>query len=478
MENGLRKKPNARKESGAFAIPMLVLTIALVIGIVILALFLRVKFCGGEDPAGQGSGQQSQASARTPDGGVPEDVIRAFVSETVRENGTTDFTIGSLQHGIDKAKKTDTVTFVLTETRPNGVFRSRHIVSFAYDAEKSAWTVRKHDQTKEEQIEGAEQSQPTTPPPSEQSQPTTPPPSEQSQPTTPPPSQEAQTTTPPPEELPDRFTFGGAVISRGEKDITGSKRGINGPDAEHPVHITAEEVEMLIKLCPDLEVLDLDSCYMDDYAPLGKLTKLKKLVLTRCGTETKGNRIRSIEWIAGLKNLEILYLTHNDVSDLSPLAGLHKLEELRVGRNKLTGDSLAGLRDLPKLKYLSINANYGIKTLSKLPSLENLRSIDASVCEGLTSLDGMRQQPRMKMLKLDYSGVRSLEGVSSQPALVEIDLSGCDLSLSEYRKLEKCPKLTYVVIREKDKTANEAMDTVEKNNSRISRLYEWKYIGG
>jgi hypothetical protein len=272
--------------------------------------------------------------------------------------------------------------------------------------------------------------------------------------------------------------FGGAVIKRGETGITGSKRGINGSDSSHLTHITAEEVEMLVRMCPDLEVLELDSCYMDDYAPLGRLTKLKKLVLTRCGTATKGNRIRSIEWVRGLKNLETLYLTHNSISDLSPLAGLPRLEELRLGDNKLTDDSLAGLTDLPKLMFLSLNGNEGIRSLSKLPVLENLRFIDLSVCMSLTSVSTLKAQPRLKMLKFSDSGLTDLSGAADLPELVEIDVSGCSLASSEYRKLENCPKLKYVVIKKNDAAANEAMDTVEKNNSKISRLYDWKYIPG
>ena len=460
-KNGYENQRTARTDKGTFTIPMLVLTIALVIGIVILALFLRVNFCSEEPESGarpQGSG-----SIEPFGNGVPEQAIDEALENYVRAYGATDYTVESLRHGMDRAAKTDTVTFVLNEQRSDGVYRSQHIMSFLYDPETGTWTVAKHDHTTPQRIE-SESQEPDAP----QTQPVTPPPSAETSPTTPPPAS--------PEELPDTFTFGGAVIKRGETGITGSKRGINGPDAEHPTHITAEEVALLVKLCPDLQLLDLDCCYLDDYAPLGKLTKLKKLVLTRCGTKTKGNRIRSIEWISGLKNLETLYLTHNDISDLSPIAGLKKLEDLRVGRNQLTGQSLAGLTDLPKLLYLSINANDGIKTLSKLPVLENLRFIDASYCLGLTSLDGMKQQPQMKMLKCNGSALKSLDGVASQPALVEIDVSECGLDASEYRKLEKCPKLQYVVIAKKDKTANGAMDTVESNEPRISRLYEWKYI--
>lgn len=468
MERTRDDKKQRRRDSGTFTIPMLVLTIALVIGIAVLAVFLRAKFCGAEEPAGQDGKQQGQASAQTPDNGVPDDVLQAYLKKEVEPKGTTSFAVGSLQHGVDKLKKTDTVTFVLTETRPDGVYRARHIVSFVYDEQKREWTVKKHDQTTEERIGDADAPGTSVTPPTQEAQTTTPPPA-----TTPP-----ATTPPSSEELPGSFTFGGAVIKRGETGITGSKRGINGSDASNMKHITAEEVEMLVRMCPDLEVLDLDCCYMDDYAPLGRLTKLKKLVLTHCGSGGKGNRIRSIEWIRELKDLQILYLTHNGISDLSPLAGLPMLEELRLGDNRLTDDSLAGLSDLKNLKLLSLNANGEIGSLSKLPTLENLRFIDLSVCPSLKTVSGLKKQPKLKMLKLDNSGLTSLGGVADQPELVEIDVSGCSLASSEYRKLESCPKLEYVVIKEKDKDANKAMDTVEQNNSRISRLYKWKYIGG
>ena len=451
-------KPAARKNGNTFLIPMVVLTASLVVGIAVLALFLRLSFCAKEESR---TGPDGTGTVSVPENGVPDDVLAEFAADYAGTTGADSFEIVSVQHSVNKAKKTDTVTFTLFERRADEVFQSRHIVNFAFDSASGRWTAVKHDHTTPETGAPA-------------------PPSQESQTTTPPPSGESQTTTPPPaqEELPDTFSFGGVTVRRGETGITGSKRGINGPDAEHLTHITAEEVELLVRLCPDLQVLDLDYCYLDDYAPLGRLTKLKKLVLTHCGTETRGNRIRSIDWVSGLKNLETLYLEHNDIQDLSPLNGLGKLEDLRLGRNKLTDASLASLTDLPSLKYLGINANSSIRSLSKLPVLENLRFIDVSQCKKLTSLSDLKLQPCMKMLKCDRSGLTDLDGVSAQPALVEIDLSGCSLALSEYRKLESCPKLEYVVIKEKDDAAQSAMDTVESNNSRISRLYAWKYISG
>jgi Leucine-rich repeat (LRR) protein len=95
-------------------------------------------------------------------------------------------------------------------------------------------------------------------------------------------------------------------------------------------------------------VLHLTGREITDISPLAGLTNLEKLWLG-------GNQISDISPLAGLTKLGLLELSYNWISDVSPLAGLTKLRELIIDDNEITDVSpLAGLTGL---KYLWILDN-------------------------------------------------------------------------------------------------------------------------
>ena len=97
-----------------------------------------------------------------------------------------------------------------------------------------------------------------------------------------------------------------------------------------------------------------------DLSPVAGLTKLEYL-------EVSGAEISDLTPVAGLTNLTVLRLHVNNISDLSPLAGLTELNRLEIGGNNIS--DLSPLASLTNLKWLRIDNNQ----ISDLSPLDGLR---------------------------------------------------------------------------------------------------------
>ena len=123
---------------------------------------------------------------------------------------------------------------------------------------------------------------------------------------------------------------------------------------------------------------------ISDISPLAGLTQLESLILG-------DNSISDISALSGLTKLRFLQVGNN-ISDISVLSGLTKLTDLDLGDNNISDISLlVGLTQLEGL-WLNDNNISDISVLSGLPkltwlSLRNNNISDISVLSGLTNLD-------------------------------------------------------------------------------------------
>jgi hypothetical protein len=136
--------------------------------------------------------------------------------------------------------------------------------------------------------------------------------------------------------------------------------------------------------------------------------------------------------LAGLANLQLLYLYHNQLSGSVPtaLAGLLSLESLDLSGNSLTGGIPPELGDLPALEYLNLSVNHldgGIP-----PELETLSSLRNLVLYG-NRLGGSIPPQLGSLANLRYLSLDSNQlGGDVPPALAGLGLYVLDLG---YNKL-------------------------------------------
>jgi len=102
--------------------------------------------------------------------------------------------------------------------------------------------------------------------------------------------------------------------------------------------------------------------------PVGELTKADLEKVTKF--ELGDKQITDLTPLAGLTELEYLYLDNNQITDLAPLVGLTKLKSLLLRKNQIT--DLTPLAGLTMLERLWINNNK-ISKLTPLAGLKNLK---------------------------------------------------------------------------------------------------------
>ena len=163
----------------------------------------------------------------------------------------------------------------------------------------------------------------------------------------------------------------------------------------------------------NLTILDLgvdpitfiNSNSIQDISPLAGLTKLTQLRL-------EANNISDISPLARLNNLETLELWGNSISDISSLSGLTNLRELLLIENSISDISaVAGLTNLTELllghnSISDISAVAGLTNLTVLELMNNFIS-DISAVAGLTNLRWLRLSSN------SISDISSLSGLTN-----------------------------------------------------------------
>ena len=153
-------------------------------------------------------------------------------------------------------------------------------------------------------------------------------------------------------------------------------------------------------------------------SPIAGLKNLKYLNLTK-------NQISGISPIAGLKNLEYLDLSYNWIANISPIAGLKNLEYLDLSYNQISDISpIAGLKNLEQLKFTK---NYkGLSDISPIAGLKNLNSLDLSY-NRLSDISPIAELKNLKGLGLSRNWISDISPIAELKNLVVLDLSNNEI---------------------------------------------------
>ena len=286
---------------------------------------------------------------------------------------------------------------------------------------------------------------------------------------TPPPT---PTPTPTPTPKPDSFQFGGQTVKTGTKKIDGSSLGITGTKNAQ-TRISADEVKNLVELCPDLEELVLDYCSMDDYAPLGKLTKLRTLQLSSCGVGD-GNAVKDISWIKNLVELRSLTLVHNEISDTTALEGLKNLNYLNLGDNPLTDKCLTSIGKLTNLQTLHLYSIKAITDVKPLANLTKLTFLHLGNCSKLQNVKPLTALTKLEYLRLYKTKVKDLTDFGKLTSLKKLDLSRCPIDTKTIKNLKSCKNLKHIVIEMSDVAIyNAVLNDLINEGHKVLFLYHW-----
>lgn len=199
----------------------------------------------------------------------------------------------------------------------------------------------------------------------------------------------------------------------------------------------------------NLTNLDLWGNSISDISALEKLTNLTYLNLD-------GEKLSDISVLAGLTNLTDLYLWDYKFSDISALSGLTNLRTLKlthdmdIGSGKLSDVSRSDISDISMLERLTKLENLvcgyskisDIRVLSKLTNLSYLNLNDTKI-EDISVLSELTQ---LSQLALKKNSICDISALSELPNLWDVNLSGNNISdISALSGLRPHNKLYYSI---------------------------------
>ncbi len=156
-----------------------------------------------------------------------------------------------------------------------------------------------------------------------------------------------------------------------------------------------------LRAFPRLTHLVLFEAPFSDAAPLGALTELRSLDLSRCPN------VRDFAFLSRLTRLESLLLSGTAFSDTTLLAGLTGLRELGLGHTRVDGGALTALAGLTGLSGLHLDGLAGLTDLTALAGLTALRHLGLSGT-GVRDLGPLAGLAELRSLKLSGTPVSNL----------------------------------------------------------------------
>jgi hypothetical protein len=161
-----------------------------------------------------------------------------------------------------------------------------------------------------------------------------------------------------------------------------------------------------------LEELSVSQSTADDFGPLRKLTRVRRL-------NAFAVKAPEFSWLAGMSGLETALLTGSSIVDLSPLAGASRLQELSLSWTGAIQD-LRPLARLTSLRSLDVEDSLvsDLSPLAGLPSLERLQ-IGGSRVASLAPLASIKT---LRYLRADGNEISDLAPLAKLPALSQLEL--------------------------------------------------------
>jgi Leucine-rich repeat (LRR) protein len=184
-----------------------------------------------------------------------------------------------------------------------------------------------------------------------------------------------------------------------------------------------------IEALTNLQRLDLTGNRISDVSSLGALTNLQSL---RLGD----NSVSDLSPLTSLVNLTTLELPNNGISDLNPLVTLTRLKTLNLQNNRIR--DLKVVERVTSLVNLNLENNR-IENISSLGALRNLQVL-ALGSNRISDLGALSSLGRLTFLKLDNNQIRNLRGLSRLDRLTTLILQSN--RISDIRDLSGLTRLT------------------------------------
>lgn len=169
-----------------------------------------------------------------------------------------------------------------------------------------------------------------------------------------------------------------------------------------------------LEYCKNLKLLNLALESITDLNPLAELTDLESLDLNQNRT------VEDISPISNLINLKTLILYSNPIKDISVLSNLTKLTELWLLDTPIS--DINPLRNLSNLEVLYIDGvglDEEFSDISALSYLTKLKYLDIAG-RGLTDIKPLENLTELVLLNVSYNNLTEISAVSNMKKLIRL----------------------------------------------------------
>ena len=188
-----------------------------------------------------------------------------------------------------------------------------------------------------------------------------------------------------------------------------------------------------LEFATNLDTLLIGSNLMPDLSPIAGLTQLSQLRIPGC-------KISDISPLTELKNLYALEIYDNEISDISPLAGMTNLGWLSMYNNPVSDISpLANLKNLRGMR-VSVKEPGNLSFIAKLTNLEDIYYWGSG--DPVPDLSPLTKLPRLRKIDIRGGGVMDPSPLAGLTTVKELWLPDCGISnLSFLEKLTRLEQL-------------------------------------
>jgi internalin A len=179
----------------------------------------------------------------------------------------------------------------------------------------------------------------------------------------------------------------------------------------------------------NLRELNISRTKIDTLAGLEKFSALQKL-------QCAGNKLKSIAQVKSLKNLIEFDCAENEIEDISMIKELTDLKKLNFSLN-IKVKNIEAIKDLINLEWLAMG-KIDVRNLESLSGLVNLVHLDL-FNTNIDNLSPLRNIPKITYLNLSHNKMNSLDAIKNYKFITELYLASSsikDLSqISNYQFL-------------------------------------------
>ena len=218
---------------------------------------------------------------------------------------------------------------------------------------------------------------------------------------------------------------------------------------------------------------------------LEKAVNLKQLTISGNPDDSRG-ALRDISPLRGLKNLELLRLSHNDIIDISPVADLTNLKHLFLSHNQIKNiDAVKNLTNLESLDFARNMGEVRIRDISPIANLTKLKLLglsdanipDISILKNLVNLETfmandskiedisvLKNAKNLRLLYVEKNKISDVSVVKDLVNLEELYLRHNSISEIDFSKLTKLRDVSVEDNKIRDYSSLEKLSALEQVN--------------